>query len=86
MKYLPGSLRCIRNGLWQARYTYQEVDNDGTVRKKQKARNFHAETQKEAIAEKERIREELEREALLKEMTPKKIVPKTLQGDLRPHR
>lgn len=74
MKYSEGSLRLLHDDLWQARYCYQVTEEDGRVVKKQTARNFHATTHKDALIEKARIREQLEREALLEEImpTPKK--------------
>ena len=70
MRYSEGSLRLLRDDLYQARYCYQMVNEEGRVIKKQVARNFHAASQKEAVLEKARIRYQLEREALIEDMLP----------------
>ena len=70
MRYSEGSLRLLHDDLYQARYCYQMVNEEGRVIKKQVARNFHAASQKEAVLEKARIRDQLEREALIEDMLP----------------
>ena len=70
MKYSDGYLKHLHDDLYQARYCYREVDEDGKVTRKQVARNFHAASQKDAVLEKARIREQLEREALLEGILP----------------
>lgn len=70
MRYSEGSLRLLHDDLSQARYCYQMVNEEGCVIKKQVARNFHAASQKEAVLEKARIRDQLEREALIEDMLP----------------
>lgn len=74
MKYTDGSLRNIHGDLWQARFSYRVEKPNGQVAWKQVSRNIHAQTQKEAQQEKERIRTELERAALLEEILPPEIV------------
>ena len=73
MKYTDGSLRNIHGDLWQARFSYRVEKHNGQVAWKQVSRNIHAQTQKEAQQEKERIRTELERAALLEEILPPEI-------------
>lgn len=70
MKYTDGSLRNIQGDLWQARFSYKVETKDGRIAWKQISRNIHARTQKEAQQEKDRIRTELERAALLEELMP----------------
>lgn len=70
MKYTDGSLRNVHGDLWQARFSYKEEKRGGQTVWKQVSRNFHAQTQKEAQQEKDRIRTELERAALLEEIMP----------------
>lgn len=70
MRYSEGSLRLLHDDLYQARYCYQMVNEEGRVIKKQVARNFHAASQKEAVLEKAHIRDQLEREALIEDMLP----------------
>lgn len=70
MRYSEGSLRLPHDDLYQARYYHQMVNEEGRVIKKHVARNFHTASQKEAVPEKARIREQLEREALLEDMLP----------------
>lgn len=70
MRYSEGSLRLLHDDLHQALYCYQMVNEEERVIKKQVARNFHASSQKEAVLEKARIRDQLEREALLEDMLP----------------
>lgn len=65
MRYSEGSLRLLHDDLYQARYCYQMVNEEGRVIKKQVARNFHVASQKEAVLEKAHIRDQLEREALI---------------------
>lgn len=74
MKYTDGSLRNIHGDLWQARFSYRVEKPNGQVAWKQVSRNIRAQTQKEAQQEKERIRAELERAALLEEILPPEIV------------
>lgn len=74
MKYTDGSLRNIHGDLWQARFSYKVEKPNEQVAWKQVSRNIHTQTQKEAQQEKERIRTELERAALLEEILPPEIV------------
>lgn len=74
MKYTEGSLRNIQGDLWQARFSYKEERPNGQTVWKQVSRNIRAKTQKEAQQEKDRIRTELEREALLAELMPATVV------------
>ena len=70
MRYSDGSIRLLHDNVWQARYVYTVEADDGQVRKKAVARNFRADSHVEALKERDRIREQLEREALLEELVP----------------
>lgn len=70
MRYSDGSIRLLHDNVWQARYVYTVEADDGQVRKKAVARNFRADSHIEALKERDRIREQLEREALLEELVP----------------
>lgn len=74
MKYTDGSLRNIHGDLWQTRFSYKVEKPNGQAAWKQVSKNIHAQAQKEAQREKERIRTELERAALLEEILPPEIV------------
>lgn len=70
MRYSDGSIRLLHDNVWQARYVYTVESEDGRVSKKPVARNFRADSHVEALKERDRIREQLEREALLEELVP----------------
>lgn len=70
MRYSDGSIRLLHDNVWQARYVYTVEADDGQIHKKPVARNFRAESHVEALKERDRIREQLEREALLEELVP----------------
>lgn len=70
MRYSDGSIRLLHDNVWQARYVYTVEADDGQVRKKAVARNFRADSHVEALKERDRIREQLERGALLEELVP----------------
>ena len=85
MRYSAGSIRHIRDDIWQARFTYYEDPDDHTT-KKQTARNFRASSEREAQQEKARIHDQLEREAELAAFFPSEVIsPTTLEDYLMEH-
>ncbi len=85
MKYSAGSIRHIRDDIWQARFTYYEDPDDHTT-KKQTARNFRASSEREAQQEKARIHDQLEREAEFAAFFPSEVSsPTTLEDYLMDH-
>lgn len=62
MHYSSGSVRRLRDDIWQARFIYRS-DEGGVVTKRQVARNFRAKSAREAKQRKAEIHAELEREA-----------------------
>lgn len=82
MRYSAGSIRHIRDDIWQARFTYYEDPDDHTT-KKQTARNFRASSEREAQQEKARIHDQLEREAEFAAFFPSEVsIPTTLEDYL----
>ena len=85
MRYSAGSIRHIRDDIWQARFTYYEDPDDHTT-KKQTARNFRASSEREAQQEKARIHDQLEREAEFAAFLPSEVSsPTTLEEYLMEH-
>lgn len=70
-KYSEGSVRHIDGDRWQARFCYYGRDQYDREVRKYVSRNFRATSQRAAQREKRRIREQLEREAVMGDLLEK---------------